>query len=221
MVTMRTVIALAAAKQWVIYQMNVHNTFLNGDILEEVYMQILDGARGAKPAGTPLELNLNLTSEEYDKAVAGIGSSETTNAMLKDPGSYQRLVGRLLCLTMTRLDIDFVVQVLSQYMHSPKVSHIEASLRVVRCIKGAPGLGLFMLAQNANQLSAYCDSDRGSCLQTRSEEKQSFCSYNINTRELITSVMSDCIDSPEEVTDVIAQMMFYRKASRNINWLEV
>uniref|UniRef100_A0A1S4B995 Uncharacterized mitochondrial protein AtMg00810-like n=1 Tax=Nicotiana tabacum TaxID=4097 RepID=A0A1S4B995_TOBAC len=60
---------------------------------------------------------------------------------------------------MTRPDIAFVVQVLSQYMHSPKVSHIEAALRVVRYIKGAPGLGLFMPAQNANPLSAYCDSD--------------------------------------------------------------
>ncbi|XP_070020087.1 uncharacterized mitochondrial protein AtMg00810-like [Nicotiana sylvestris] len=121
----------------------------------------------AKPAGTPLKVNQKLKSQEYDKAITGIGSSEESDVALKDPGSYQRLVERLLYLTMTRPDIAFVVQVLSQYMHNPKVSHMEAALRVVRYIKGAPGLGLFMPAQNANELSAYCDSDWGSCLQTR------------------------------------------------------
>lgn len=43
MVTVRTIIALAAAKKWVICQMDVHNAFLNGDLLEEVYIHIPDG----------------------------------------------------------------------------------------------------------------------------------------------------------------------------------
>nr|XP_016493189.1 PREDICTED: uncharacterized mitochondrial protein AtMg00810-like [Nicotiana tabacum] len=121
------------------------------------------GLWGANPAGTPLELNQKLTSEEYDKAIAGVGSSEATDATLKDPCIYQRLY-----LTMTRPDLAFVVQGLSQYMHNPKVSHMESTLRVVRYIKGALGLGLVMPTQNAYQLSVYCDSDWGSCLQTRS-----------------------------------------------------
>nr|XP_025883812.1 uncharacterized protein LOC112940244 [Solanum lycopersicum] len=123
------------------------------------------GLSGAKPANTPLETNLKLTSVVYDKAIqheAATGDDE-----LKDPAMYQRLVGRLLYLTMTRPDIAFVVQVLSQYMHCPKKSHMDAALRVVRYIKGTPGLGLFMPAKNSNQLSAYCDSDWGACLETR------------------------------------------------------
>ncbi|KAF3634292.1 putative primary amine oxidase-like [Capsicum annuum] len=58
-------------------------------------------------------------------------------------------------------------KVLSQYMHSPKTSHMEVALRVVRYIKSNPGLGLFMLAEASNKLTAYCDSDWGSCLQTK------------------------------------------------------
>lgn len=43
MVTIRIVVALVAAKQWTIYQMDVHNVFLNEEILEEVYMHVPEG----------------------------------------------------------------------------------------------------------------------------------------------------------------------------------
>uniref|UniRef100_A0A3Q7HLH8 Reverse transcriptase Ty1/copia-type domain-containing protein n=1 Tax=Solanum lycopersicum TaxID=4081 RepID=A0A3Q7HLH8_SOLLC len=68
---------------------------------------------------------------------------------------------------MTRPDLSFVVQVLSQYMHSPKSSHMEAALRVVRYIKGTAGLGLFMPSNKNNEMVAYCDSDWGACVETR------------------------------------------------------
>nr|XP_016447195.1 PREDICTED: uncharacterized mitochondrial protein AtMg00810-like [Nicotiana tabacum] len=67
---------------------------------------------------------------------------------------------------MTRPNLAFTVQVPSQYIHSPKVSHMESALRVVKYIKEAPRLGLFMPAKSSNQLLAYCDSDWGACLQT-------------------------------------------------------
>lgn len=43
MVTVRSIVALAASKKWFIYQMDVHNAFLNGDLLEEVYVEIPSG----------------------------------------------------------------------------------------------------------------------------------------------------------------------------------
>lgn len=43
MTTVRTVIALASLKRWPIFQMDVHNAFLNGDLYEEVYMSIPQG----------------------------------------------------------------------------------------------------------------------------------------------------------------------------------
>uniref|UniRef100_A0A1S3ZTW4 Uncharacterized mitochondrial protein AtMg00810-like n=1 Tax=Nicotiana tabacum TaxID=4097 RepID=A0A1S3ZTW4_TOBAC len=117
------------------------------------------GLIGTKPAGTPLELNRKLTSAEYDSCFNN--NNAHLDEALKNPGVYQRLVGRLLYFTMTRPDIVFVVQVLSQFMHYPKNSHIEASLRVIRYIKEAPGLGLLMPAESSNKLIAYCDSDWG------------------------------------------------------------
>ncbi|XP_055826446.1 uncharacterized mitochondrial protein AtMg00810-like [Solanum dulcamara] len=123
------------------------------------------GLGGAKPAGTPLEQNKKLTSVKYDELLSHEGRVD--DKQLQHPERYQRLVGRLLYLTMTRPAISFPVQVLSQYMHNPKESHMESALRVVRYLKEAPGLGLLMSSQSTNTLTAYCDSNWGACLETR------------------------------------------------------
>ncbi|XP_019251431.1 PREDICTED: uncharacterized protein LOC109230381 [Nicotiana attenuata] len=124
---------------------------------------------GSKPAGTPLESNMKLTSEVYDSFIKGDSDPEATkdDNLLADPCQYQRLIGRLLYLTMTRIDIAYAVQVLSQIMHKPKQSHLKAAHRVVRYLKAAPGLGLLMPSNISSTLVAYCDSDWGGCLQTR------------------------------------------------------
>ena len=57
------------------------------------------------------------------------------DVVLSDPTCYQKLVGKLLYLTMTRPDISYVVQNLSQFMHKTKKSHMEGALRVIRYLK--------------------------------------------------------------------------------------
>ena len=93
------------------------------------------GLSGTKPVNTPLETNLKLTSVDYDDFITKEASSTNEDTLLVYPTQYQQLVGKLLYLTMTRVDIAYVVQVLSQFMHSPKQSHMNAALRVVKYIK--------------------------------------------------------------------------------------
>uniref|UniRef100_A0A3Q7I7W9 Retrotransposon Copia-like N-terminal domain-containing protein n=1 Tax=Solanum lycopersicum TaxID=4081 RepID=A0A3Q7I7W9_SOLLC len=120
------------------------------------------GLSGAKPANSPLELHEKLTSTELDCLI-----DTKDDHLLIDISSYQRLIGRLLYLTHTRPDISFAVQTLSQFMHSPKLSHMAAATRVVRYLKKSPGLGIFLSSDCDSTLTAFCDADWASCSNTR------------------------------------------------------
>ncbi|XP_055826319.1 uncharacterized mitochondrial protein AtMg00810-like [Solanum dulcamara] len=66
------------------------------------------GLAGTKPTATPLETESKLTTMEYDKAV-GVKDDKP----LEEISRYQRLIGRLLYVTITRPDISFAVQTLN------------------------------------------------------------------------------------------------------------
>ncbi|KAK8954800.1 hypothetical protein KSP39_PZI002048 [Platanthera zijinensis] len=87
------------------------------------------GLLGCSPVSTPMDPNHRLHAESGDP--------------LPDQGRYQRLVGRLIYLTNTRPDISFAVSVVSQFMHAPRTSHLDAVFRILHYLKGSPGLGLF------------------------------------------------------------------------------
>nr|XP_016439422.1 PREDICTED: uncharacterized mitochondrial protein AtMg00810-like [Nicotiana tabacum] len=92
------------------------------------------GLSGSRPVTTPLEVNLKLTTIDYDEYVGGVN-----DLVLEDITTYEDLIGRLLYLTITRSDVSFGVQVLRHFMQGPKISHWNATLRLVKYIKNAPG----------------------------------------------------------------------------------
>lgn len=129
----------------------------------------------AKPAATPLEANVKLTTPQYDEFT---GTTNTLDdALLHDVTSYQRLLGKLLYLTVTRPGIAFSVQTLSQSMQKPKKSHMEAALRVVKYVKNHLGQGVLLSSQKRSVISAFCDADWAACPLTRKSVSEFFIKY--------------------------------------------
>lgn len=103
------------------------------------------GQLGSRPLSLPMEQNLHL--------------SQQSGTALQDASIYRRLVGRLLYLTITRLDICYAVQNLSQFMQTPTAVHLHAAHKVLRYIKSAPGQGLLFSSASSLSLRSYYDSD--------------------------------------------------------------
>ncbi|CAA7028514.1 unnamed protein product [Microthlaspi erraticum] len=111
------------------------------------------GCLGSKPATSPIEQQHKLALSD--------------KPFLEDPERYRRLVGRLIYLLATRPDLTYVVHVLSQFMHQPRIDHWETALRVVRYLKGTPGQGVLLKSDSDLRLRGWCDADFSGCRLTR------------------------------------------------------
>ncbi|XP_057969403.1 uncharacterized protein LOC131158550 [Malania oleifera] len=117
------------------------------DILQDT------GFLGSKPAAFSMESHIKLSA--YD------------SNLYEDISSYRRLIGRLLYIIITRPDLTYVVQVLSQFLAQPAISHHKATIRVLRYLKATLGQGLFFPSSSDLQLKAFFDNDWAGCLDTR------------------------------------------------------
>ena len=82
-----------------------------------------------------------------------------TSKLIIDPTQYRCLVGRLIYLTITRLELSYSVHISFQFMQNPKEEHMEVAKRVLRYLKGNPGQGLLLQSYSGSQVPAYCDSN--------------------------------------------------------------
>lgn len=60
---------------------------------------------------------------------------------------------------MNRPDISCSVQILSQFLHQPKKSHMDVALRVVKHIKRQPGKGILLSIKSGTEITTYCGAD--------------------------------------------------------------
>eukprot|EP00253_Pinus_taeda_P031218 PITA_31218 len=105
------------------------------------------------PLTTPMEQNLKLTSIEGKK--------------FEDATKYRQLVGSLNYLTTTRLDISFVVGILSRFMQNLCEGHWSAAKSVLRYLKGTQDFGIKYTQVDDFSLSGYSVSNFNGDKETR------------------------------------------------------
>lgn len=103
----------------------------------------------AKPVHLPMDPNMKLSTDKGDT--------------LPSPAPYQRLMGQLIYLTITRPDIAYSVHILSQFMNQPTTVHMQSAKRLLRYLAGSTSQGILLASSSAATLTAYCDSDWASC----------------------------------------------------------
>ena len=103
-----------------------------------------------KPYATPVTSNLKLSSSK------GVPFS--------DPSLYRSIVGSHQYVTITRLEQDFCVNKVCQFMQNPLDTHWKAVKRILRYLSGTCSFDLHLQKCSSLALTGYSDSDWGSDL---------------------------------------------------------
>ncbi|XP_057981225.1 uncharacterized protein LOC131166665 [Malania oleifera] len=152
---------VASTRRWPLFQMDVKNAFLHGELTEKFEMKDLSSLRyllGLKVS--PTSDGNSLTQAKY--ASDFLTRSDLTDCkitdsplepniklhpidgeLLPDVTRYQQLIGSLIYFTVTRPDIAYVVHLVSQFLSAPRSVHYVAILRILRYVKGTLFHGLF------------------------------------------------------------------------------
>jgi hypothetical protein len=107
----------------------------------------------SKPMGTPMVTGCKLSKDDDSPNV--------------DQSSYRSMIGSLLYITTSRLDIMHVVGMVGRYQSAPKQSHLLAVKRILRYLKETMNYGLWYPKNQNFQLSDYSDVDWANFMDER------------------------------------------------------
>lgn len=95
---------------------------------------------------------------------------------MDDPHLYRAIVGALQYATITRPDIAFAVNKVSQFMHAPTTTHWASVKRILRYLNGSLSHGLSLQPDPSLTLHAYSDAHWAGCPDDR-PSTSGYCIY--------------------------------------------
>jgi hypothetical protein len=121
----------------------VHQAKYTKDILKKFKMD------DSKPLSTPMSTTTTLDVDEDGEPM--------------DQKEYRRMIGSLLYLTATRLDIQLSVCLCAHFQASRRTSHRQAVKRIFRYLRYTPELGVWYSASSSLSLLGFLDADFVGC----------------------------------------------------------
>jgi hypothetical protein len=106
-----------------------------------------------KPVITPMQTSCKLRKDDDSKS--------------KDQRQYMSMIGILLYVTASKLDVMQAVGQVAQFQETPKESHVLVVKRIFKYLKGTKEFGLWYLKGKDLSLIAYIDVDWAGCIDDR------------------------------------------------------
>jgi hypothetical protein len=76
---------------------------------------------------------------------------------LEDINQFQRLVGKLIYLNVTRSDASYSISQISKFMYLPRASHLNVIDRILRYLNSTLRLRIYFKNNNNNEIYSYFD----------------------------------------------------------------
>nr|ABB46679.2 retrotransposon protein, putative, unclassified [Oryza sativa Japonica Group] len=121
----------------------VHQMKYTKDLLRRFKME------NCKPISTPIGFTAVLDPDEDGEAV--------------DQKEYRSMIGSLLYLIASRLDIQLAMCLYTRFPASPRASHRQAIKRIMRYLNHTLEFGIWYSTSSSICLSGYSDTDFGGC----------------------------------------------------------
>ncbi|GJR10374.1 gag-pol polyprotein [Tanacetum coccineum] len=179
----RLFVVYAAHKSFLIYQMDVKTTFLNGPLKEEVYVNQPDGfvdphhldkVYHLKKALYRLKQVLKVWYDELSNFLVSKGFSKATKHLDADLSGtpidqtkYCSMVGAFMYLTTSRPDIVHATCYCARYQAKPTEKHLTAVKRIFWYLKNTINIGLWYPKDTGFELTTFLDSYHAGCLDSR------------------------------------------------------
>nr|GEY08816.1 hypothetical protein [Tanacetum cinerariifolium] len=185
----RIFLVFAAHMNMIVYQMDVKTTFLNGILREEVYViqpdgfvdpynpnhvyrlkKALYGLKQAPRAWFDQSLQKYIM-ESYDPmdtpVVEKSKLDEDPQGKAIDPTHYRSMVGTLMHLTSSRLNLVYPICMCAWYQARPTKKHLHAVKRIFRYLRGTVNRVLRYSKDSTIALTTFADVDHAGCQDAR------------------------------------------------------
>ncbi|KAG7572470.1 Integrase catalytic core [Arabidopsis suecica] len=203
--TVKVVLSLAVNLDWELWQMDVKNAFLQGELEEEVYMSPPPGLEDIVAPGKVLRLRKAIYGLKqsprawYHKLSStllanGFKKSHSDHTLFTKQdnqgivvvlvyvddliisGSNKEGIQAIKSSLHSAFDIKDLVNQVAQHMQTPTVYHWGLVERILRYIKGSPGKGIWMGRNSSTEIVGYCDADYNGDRNTR-QSTTGFCTF--------------------------------------------
>ncbi|RVW92877.1 Retrovirus-related Pol polyprotein from transposon RE2 [Vitis vinifera] len=170
--SVRLLLSMAAMCSWPLYQLDIKNAFLHGDLAEEVYME--------QPPGFVAQGELCIYLVVYVDDIVITGSDQDgiqklkqhlfTHFQTKDLGKLKYFLGieiaqssSSVVLSQRKYALDILEETGGAFRRPWEIStarsHWDAVIRILRYIKSTPGQGVLYENRGHTQVVGYTDAD--------------------------------------------------------------